>query len=169
MRSLVERGRRRMAMIAPPFGLNYSIEMRSGGEDAAREAGVAFEVLSEVTSHDRSGDIQAALAARLGRGPEVDGIICASTTSCMAAVASAEAVGLTLGDQIDVVGKEAIPFLGIFRPAILSFTEDVGEAGTFLAGALLQQIREPGQPPRHHLQVPGPLPPFKRQRGAAGS
>jgi LacI family transcriptional regulator len=169
MRSLVERGRRRVAMIAPPIQLNYSIEMRSGGAEAAREAGIDFEVLQDVTSHDRSGDIQAALAARLGRGPAVDGIICASTTSCMAAVASAEAVGLTIGDQIDIVGKEAIPFLGLFRPAILSFSEDVGAAGSFLAEALLGHIAEPGRPPRHHLQVPAPLPPVERPKEAAGA
>lgn len=156
VRALAARGRRRVAMIAPPFSQNYSIAMRGGGDDAAREAGVAFEVLPDVTSHDRSDDIQAALLRRLGQDPEVDGIVCASTTSCMAAVVAAEAAGLTVGRQIDVVGKEAIPFLTVFRPQILSFAEDVGSGGTFLAGALLRHIANPGQPPASYLEVPSP-------------
>ena len=166
VRALAARGRRQVAMIAPPFSQNYSIEMRGGGNEAAREAGVAFEVLPDVTSHDRSDDIQAALMRRLREGPAVDGIVCASTTSCMAAVAAAESAGMTVGEEVDVVGKEAIPFLTVFRSAILTFTEDVGAAGTFLAGALLRQIAEPERPPIGHLEVPGPLPEADRPQEA---
>lgn len=152
--ALARRGRRHVAMIAPPFSQNYSVEMRRGMAEAAQAQGLGSEVLSDVTSHDKSSDIQSALAARFRREPAIDGIICASTTSCMAAVAGAEAAGMTLGREIDVVGKEAIPFLELFRPAILSFTEDVGAAGAFLAKALLRHIANPAESPGHMLQCP---------------
>lgn len=167
MLALAERGRRRVAMIAPPFAQNYSIEMRGGAACAAEETGAVLEVLQEVTSHDKSGDIEAALRARLREEPALDGIICASTTSCMAAVAAAESAGLTLGREIDVVGKEAIPFLNLFRPPILSFSEDVGGAGTFLAQALLRHIAAPDTAPQCRLDVPKPIFPGRPAEASA--
>jgi LacI family transcriptional regulator len=155
--ALASRGRRRIAMIAPPFSQNYSIEMRRGATEAASASGVAFEVITDITSHDRSDRIQTALHSRFERAPRLGGMICASTTSCMAAVAAAEAMGQTLGKEIDVVAKEAMPFLRLCRPAILSFPEDVGAAGTFLAQALLHRIANPGAPPENQLDAPGEL------------
>ena len=168
LQALAERGRRRVAMIAPPFGQNYSIEMRGGATDAAAAAGIGFEVLSDVTSHDKSRDIQAALCTRLQREPRIDGIICASTTSCLAAVAGAEAAGMRLGREIDVVGKEAIPFLGLFRPAILAFHEDVGAAGSFLAHALLHHIADPDDAPQSRIELPGSLSAVSPHSGTVG-
>lgn len=166
--ALAGRGRKRIAMIAPPSSQNYSIEMRRGGSEAAETAGVAFEVLSEVTSHDKSRDIEAALRSRLQGKPAIDGVICASTTSCMAAVAGAESAGMNLGQEIDVVGKEATPFLRLFRPAIMSYFEDVGAAGAFLARALLDHIENLDDPVQGQLQKPASLKPAQQVETLVG-
>ena len=44
---------------------------------------------------------------------------------------------LTGGRQIDVFGKEAMPFRSLFRKELLSMPEDVKRAGRFLARAAL--------------------------------
>ena len=72
----------------------------------------------------------------------------------MAATAQVGDQGLTLGREVDLFAKEAIPFLRLFRPGILAASEDVGRAGAVLARAAMQAIRAPGEPPLQELDVP---------------
>ncbi|MCU0909637.1 MAG: transcriptional regulator, partial [Rhodobacteraceae bacterium] len=72
----------------------------------------------------------------------------------MAAVAAAEARGLVIGRDLDIVGKEALPFLSRLRRELLVVPEDVGRAGRFLARALVAAIQDPKAPPLEGLDVP---------------
>jgi LacI family transcriptional regulator len=76
----------------------------------------------------------------MGRLPRIDGIVCGSTTSAMAAVAGAENSGLHITRDFDIVSKEAIHFLHRFRRGIIVVKEDVGQAGNFIARALMAAI-----------------------------
>ena len=73
----------------------------------------------------------------------------------MAAVTGIEEAGLTVGRDIDLFSKEAIPFLQRFRPAILSQKEDAWSAGGFLAQAAIERIEPPDKPLMQFLEVPG--------------
>ncbi len=72
----------------------------------------------------------------------------------MAAIVGAEAQGLVLGRDFDVVSKEAIPMLRRFRRDLLIIPETVGKAGDFLARALIAAIERPDAPPEQGLEVP---------------
>ena len=61
---------------------------------------------------------------------------------------------MRLGQGIDLVAKEAIPFLTLFRREIIAVQEDVGRAGAVLARAVIRAIREPEAPPLQDLEVP---------------
>ena len=61
---------------------------------------------------------------------------------------------MRLGRDIDLVAKEAIPFLTLFRREIIAMQEDVARAGDVLARAAIRAIREPGAPPLQDLEVP---------------
>ena len=93
----------------------------------------------------------------LAADPGIDGLICSSTASAMAAVGALESLQRRLGDDIDLFAKEAIPFLGLFRPQIMALNEDVSQAGEFLARAAMQAIRDPDLPPLQGLDVPHDL------------
>jgi LacI family transcriptional regulator len=160
VRRLVRAGRRRIAMVAPPLNQNYAKDMVAGAARAAAELGAAVRVMPNVTSDQPGAAVQAALAAVLPDG--IDGLVCASTSSAMAAVAALEAEGMRLGREIDLVAKEAIPFLSLFRREIIALEEDVARAGDVLARAAIRAIREPEAPPLQDLEVPtdddtGPL------------
>jgi LacI family transcriptional regulator len=140
VRELVKRGRKRLLLIPPPRAHSYARHMITGFADEAALLGVTFEVVEEVNSDSAASAVEAAVRARMQRDPKIDGIVCGSTTSAMAAVAGAELAGLTIVRDFDLVAKEAISFLHRFRRGIIVIKEDVGEAGNFIAHALMAAI-----------------------------
>ena len=72
----------------------------------------------------------------------------------MAVVAAAEAAGRRLGRDLDIVSKEAVPFLRFFRNEIIVVHEDVKEAGRYLARALIRAIECKDEPVQQHLDIP---------------
>jgi len=151
---LAERGRRRVLVILPPAHMSYARHICSGALAAGAACGVTVELLETATSHDRALVIEEAVIARLGQGSPPDAILCASTAAGMAAVAAAEAAGLVIGRDLDIVGKEALPFLSRLRRELLVVREDVGYAGRFLARALVAAIQDPKAPPQEGMDVP---------------
>ena len=153
VRRLARAGRRRIALVAPPLNQNYAQDMVAGATRAGAEAGATVRVVPGVSSDQPGAAVQAALAAILP-GDGIDGLVCASTSSAMASVAALEAAGMRLGQGIDLVAKEAIPFLSLFRREIIALQEDVARAGDVLARAAIRAIREPDAPPLQDLEVP---------------
>ncbi|MBI1173141.1 LacI family DNA-binding transcriptional regulator [bacterium] len=140
VRELVRRGRKRLLLIPPPRAQSYARHMIAGFIDEAALSGVTFEVSEEVTSDSGATVVQEAVAARMARKPAIDGIVCGSTTAAMAAVAGAEQAGLVIVRDFDLAAKEAITFLHRFRRGIIVVKEDVGQAGNFIAHALMAAI-----------------------------
>ena len=77
-----------------------------------------------------------------------------ATRDRAAFTAAVEKLGRTVGQDIQVFTKEAVPLMHMFRPAILTVDEDVNRAGHFLARAAIHAIREPLAPPMQGLEVP---------------
>ena len=148
---LARLGRRRIAVLAPPLDQNYAQDIVRGAT-AAVPAGVEVRIIGGATSDSGHPPMREAVDLALAEG--ADGLICASPTGAMAAVAALEARGLALGREVDLFAKEAIPFLTLFRPGIIAMREDVGRAGAVLARAAMQAIRAPGAPPLQELEVP---------------
>lgn len=151
---LARRGRRDIALIAPPLDHAYARHIIAGAAAAAAACGVTVRRIGDVTSDGQRDAVRAGVARHLAAHPLTDGVISCSTAATMAAVGAIESAGRTIGADVDVFTKEAIPILGLFRPAILSIPEDVGRAGEFLARAAIQAIREPEHPPLQGLEVP---------------
>ena len=152
--SLHARGRRNILLVAPPMIQTYAQHIVEGARSAALALGVQLSETKTYSSDSGSEVVRAGAAATLAENPEIDGFICSSTSAVMAVVAALERAGRTLGQDIDVFGKEAIPFLRLFRPQIMALKEDVSQAGEFLARAAIQAVREPDLPPMQGLDVP---------------
>lgn len=147
-------GRRHILLIAPPADQNYGLDTLRGATVAADRAGVSVKIAQGITSDSTSFDVRTRMAVLLAEDTTIDGIICCSTASTMATVAALESQGRHLGRDIDIIAKEAIPFLRLFRKEIIAIAEDVKAAGEFLARAAIQAIREPHLPPLQGLEVP---------------
>jgi LacI family transcriptional regulator len=154
VRALAERGRRRLLLIAPPRSHLYARHMTFGFSDEAALLGLRFEIADRVTS-DSGGDlVEAAIARRFAEPDPPDGLLVGSTTAAMSAISGAEQSGPVLGSDFDVVAKEAIAVLRRFRREIIIVREDVGQAGDFLAHALVSAIEKRPLAQRQGLEVP---------------
>lgn len=154
VRKLAARGRKSLVMVAPPRDQFYAIEMIGGATAEARSLGIDFEVLDHVSSDDAGATVEQAMRARHDDGPPVDGVICASTNAAMAVVSGLEGNGAVIGQDVDLIAKEAMPFLTRFRKEILVVKEDVTMAGEFLCRAVMQAIDHPDLPPMQHIEHP---------------
>ena len=151
---LVRRGRKHILLIAPPPNQFYGKLMIRGASDEARRRGVRFTLVEGTASDHGTRAVDSAVRSYLKKLPDIDGILCGSPTAGMGAVAALEAAGGVLGREIDVVAKEAVPFLTLFRPGIIAVHEDVATAGEFLARAVIQAINRPDLPPLQALDFP---------------
>lgn len=154
LRALARRGRRRTLIVAPPLAQSYARHIVEGARVEAAILGIGTAVLEGATTDSPLESMQEAIRAALATG-RFDAVMTASALSGLAADGAAETLGLTVGVDLDVVAKEAQSVLERVRPAIISVREDMSAAGSFLARAALQAIREPGRPPMTHLAVPG--------------
>ncbi len=153
VQALAERQRRHVLMIAPPRNHMYARHMIIGASQEAAARNMRFELATEITSDSSADDIEIAIACRFASSPP-DCIIAGSTTGAIAAVAGAERVGLQIGQDFDVVAKEAIRLLHRFRKEMIVVQEDVARAGNFLARAVMAAIEGRAPDQGQALEVP---------------
>ncbi|MBW8192472.1 LacI family DNA-binding transcriptional regulator [Neiella marina] len=148
------RGRRKIMLILPPPELSYTGHLQRGLLLGQQQTGVALVACPTIHSDSPSADIEAEVTAMLSTMPDIDAIIASSSTAAMVTVAVLEAQGRTLGSDIDVLGREAAPFLKLLRKNLLLANEDVGKAGNFLARALIHAIEQPNEAPMQGMDIP---------------
>ena len=154
MDALHARGRKNVLVVAPPLAQSYALHFVAGLQESAQKHGITVNVLENATSDSHIPTVLSAVKGALKADPSVDGIAVASTTAAMASVSALEQLNMTLGDNIDVIAKEAIPFLKLFRSEILTLSEAIGTAGDFLAKAAINAIQNPKSAPMQYLEVP---------------
>lgn len=138
--ALAERGRRRLALLAPPPALTYHLHTRDGfGEGLAATGG------QEVPFSDAWVDLPVErireLALRLMRGARrPDGIVSSGGAGTIALVAAIEESGLRLGEDIDIVTKQSSRLVQMFRRELMVVNEDFRLAGRELAKAVIGRI-----------------------------
>ncbi|PZQ95650.1 MAG: transcriptional regulator [Cereibacter sphaeroides] len=140
VRELVRRGRKRLALLAPPKSQSYSQHMIHGFRDEAALLGVEAVVIDAVDSDNSTTQVQDFALEYFTQSDRPDGLIVASSQAAMAMVAGAELCQQHIGQDFDLVSKEAIRFLSFFRREMIVMQEDVSRAGSFLAHAVVKAI-----------------------------
>jgi len=154
LRELVRRGRKNVLLILPPLTQNYAQDMLRAVGPLIAERQMNIRLLETATSDDSNATIENAVFEALVVDPSIDAVFASATNACMAATVAIERRGSVVGQHVDLIGKEAIPFLKLFRPGILTVQEDVSKAGAFVARAAMQRIANPKAPPMQALDVP---------------
>lgn len=158
IRKLAERGKSSIFAVLPPSDQSYSQCMTKGATAASTELGSGLRICDQVSSDFPAEIIRDRILEVLADDPLIDGILVGSTVASMAAIDAVDVFESAFpgqGRQIDVFGKESMPFRSLFRRELLSLPEDVKRAGRFLARAALQAINSPELPPLQELEVPG--------------
>jgi LacI family transcriptional regulator len=147
VRRLVERGRRRLAILTPPAHLTYYGHMVNGFFDGVREQGCAGSILPGIDIDTPLDTLRHRIEAIMRQDDRPDGIICGSAAAAIATVAGLEAAGLRLGSDVDVAAKQSSDILPWFRPELIVVDESFKLAGRKLAEAVLARIggADPGK------------------------
>lgn len=152
--ALLHKQRRFIWMIAPPQQQNYALNMIEGAQQACAAQGLTLHLSAHISSEQTIEEVTHHVTQLLKTHPQIDAFICASTTCAIGVAAALEAAGKAIGTDIDIVAKEVIPFLKLFRPQMLILHEDVAAAGTWLCKAVLQTISHPELKPLQNMEVP---------------
>jgi LacI family transcriptional regulator len=155
--TLARRGRRHLLLIPPPINQFYSQEIVKGAKAACRNHKISLVIAEGVTSDSTIEDVLEFTVSTLVANPDIDGIVTAAPNAAMAATAGLEKVGRAIGHDIDLVAKDAITFLKLFRNEMIIIREDVALAGEFLAKSAIHAIRSPSEPRMRHLDTPSQI------------
>jgi LacI family transcriptional regulator len=139
VRRLVEKGRRRIALLQPPSKLTYYAHTRIGFQTGLHDYG-AEEVPLRVNIDAPLAEIRDTIEAMMRSPHAPDGIVCSAGSAAIAVNAGIEAAGRRLGKDIDMVSKQSAPILNWIRPEIITAYEDVRNAGREMAKAVIARI-----------------------------
>jgi LacI family transcriptional regulator len=154
---LVAKGRRRICMVLPGDQFTFAQHLRYGFVSAAREAGIAHEIVPGITLDSPTAAISAALAeARRGPNPP-DGYVCVGEVTALVALAALADTGAVHGVDADIVAKRASPIFDNIRPRIGTVFEDLRATGRAMAEMLLRRMA--GEPPERLNRLFQPDPP----------
>ncbi|MGQ3209594.1 MAG: LacI family transcriptional regulator [Shinella sp.] len=156
VRKLVERGRKRIALLQPPPYLTFHLHMQAGFEKGIRDFGATAVPFSQVNLDSSLVDIRRAGEAMLTAADAPDGIVCGSGSGAVALIAALEAAGRKLGQDIDLASKESHMLLQWLRPEVVIMREDIRLAGRELAKAVIARIE--GKPPEELQTLSYPIP-----------
>lgn len=137
---LAARGRRRLALLAPPPGLTYHRHMTAGFIEAVHDFGLSEVSLPGIDIDSSLADIRAATTHLMRSPSRPDGVVSGSGAGTFGLVAGIEAAGLALGQDVDLCSKQTAPILPWFRAQIGVIDENVRQAGRELAHAVLGHI-----------------------------
>ncbi|WP_454849750.1 LacI family transcriptional regulator [Rhizobium binxianense] len=139
VRRLVEKGRRRIALLQPPSKLTYYAHTRIGFQTGLHDYG-AEEVPLRVNIDAPLAEIRDTIETMMRSPHAPDGIVCSAGSAAIAVNAGIEAAGRRLGKDIDMVSKQSAPILNWIRPEIITAYEDVRHAGREMAKAVIARI-----------------------------
>lgn len=137
---LARRGRRRLALLAPPGRYTYTRHMVRGFLAALERHDLVEVPIHELDTDTPSDAIEAEIARLMRSRHPPDGIVCASASAAIATVVGAETAGFEIGRDLDIATKESFNLMRKFRRPIEVVKEDFRLAGTALARSVLGAI-----------------------------
>ena len=141
-RHLIERGRRRIGFIgtATP-GFPEFLDRHDGWRAALAEAGLAPDPALQRAAASSEDDGHAAMSAILAHGGRPDALFCASDLIAIGAMRALAAAGLSVPDDVAVVGFDDQPVASLTAPPLTTVAQDARQAGEHLVDGLLSLLR----------------------------
>ena len=138
---LVQKGRRRIAMVAATPHLTCATHFLDGFHDGIRESAVDGALVADLYLNEDPSKFREAGRKWAERTPLSDGIVCGAENAAIGLMAGLQDAGLVVGRDVDVIAKSTSDILDYVTPPIDSFHEDLLLAGETLAHFLMKRIR----------------------------
>ncbi|CAN7402245.1 LacI family transcriptional regulator [Pararhizobium sp. LjRoot255] len=139
-RRLIARGRRKPMIILPPKRMTFAQHLLHGFMTAVREAGVAYEIPTEIDLDCPVDQIRDYISRRAGEPDAPDGFACGGEVSALATITGMSDHGLTLGVEYDIVAKQTSKLLVNIQPKVETIYEDLTDTGEQMGRILLARI-----------------------------
>lgn len=152
-RHLLARGHRRVGYIAGPLYTSTSASRGQGYRRAHEEAGLEVDEALVVESTYRPEGGMAAAAHLLGSREPPTAIFAVTDATAMGAMAVARDVGLTIPDDLAVIGYNDSEIAGLLPVPLSSVRLPLAEMGRRAVELLLGRIDD-GQDPASHMVAP---------------
>lgn len=154
-RRLVARGRRRLTFVPPPRDLTFFQHMNYGFLSAARNAGVDHETPARIDLTSPVGEIRDYFMGRMAEESPPDGIICGGEVSALVVMGALTDLGLSIGEDVDIVAKQTSSIFDHMRPRIDTIYEDLQAAGEVMGTILFKRIAGASMSELQVLHAPG--------------
>ena len=142
-RHLIERGRRRIAFLGDATDHYPEFHDRYRGYVAALEAsGLVADPRLQVDAITTEEDGTRAAQALIDRGVPFDAIVAASDLIALSAMRVLAGAGLSVPDDVAVVGFDDIPAASLANPSLTTVAQDTALGGRRLIEMLLDRIDE---------------------------
>ena len=151
---LVKKNRKHILMITPPQNQSYGLEMVQSAKNTAEKHNISLIIAPINTSDSSITLISDTVSKQIINNKKIDGILVGTPKGAMAAVAGFEKLNLTIGQDIDIVAKDAVNFLKLFRNQIIVINENVEIAGKKLAEAAIHAAQNPDSEPIQYIDRP---------------
>jgi LacI family transcriptional regulator len=139
-RRLIQRGHRRVALLAPPRAFMFSHLQYSGYLAAHREADLAVDPLLAPETSFNPEEAAAKGYELLGLSDPPTAFVCSNDAMALSVCEAARQRNLRPGRDVAVIGWGNDPILGLVQPRLTTFQMDVRAAGRRLAEALVRYM-----------------------------
>jgi LacI family repressor for deo operon, udp, cdd, tsx, nupC, and nupG len=149
---LINRGRRRIALLSADENYLWARQRRAGYEQALRRAGIPLDpqLVRIARGTDYSFGMEAA-GALLALETPPDALFAVADTLAIGAIKAFRRAGRRVPDDIAVVGFDNLPLSQVFEPALTTIAQPMFELGAVAAELLLEQLAG-GKPTSRTLQ-----------------
>lgn len=134
---LARLGRRRIVYLGDTEAPEVAQRVR-GYLDALEQADLPSEAELMVPAHFTVEAAEASVDALLARGVAFDGIVAASDLIALGAIRALLRAGMSVPEDVSVVGYDDVPFSRYSRPALTTVSQDTARAGRLLVSKLLE-------------------------------
>lgn len=154
-RHLIERGRRRIAMLNGPRDFGCNRDRLEGYGSALEEAGLRADPLLVVDSDFKEEGGASAMAALLAADPRLDAVFAANDVMAFGAMRALRKAGRRIPDDVAVVGFDDIPASAMTHPPLTTVRQPLYEMGRTAASMVMAAIR--GEPIPKRIELPTSL------------
>ena len=152
---LIERGRRRIAMLNGPRDFGCNRDRLEGYKSALQKAGLQFDPKLVVDSDFKESGGASAMAALLAADPKLDAVFVANDVMAFGAMRAIRNAGRRVPDDVAVVGFDDIPASAMTHPPLSTVRQPLYEMGRTAASMVMAAVR--GESITKRIELPTSL------------
>ncbi len=140
---LVQLGHRRIAYITGPANNSDDLGRLTGYRHVLEESGTRFDPRLVVQGTGTVAGVETSLAHLMSLDQPPTAVFCYNDMTAIGLMRAAVAIGLTVPDDLSVVGFDDIPFASYMRPALTTVAQQKAEMGRWAVEMALELISMP--------------------------